>query len=53
MQHALIENRDMHLILTGSEFTSLMARWQQGQMPLDQYLREAEGKLRLMRLEGQ
>ncbi len=53
MEHAVLENRTMTQILSGSEFTTPMIRWQQGQMTLEQYLREAEGKLRLMRLEAQ
>ena len=35
------------------EMNSLVSRLIQGQMPIDQFAMEADGKLRLMRLEGQ
>ena len=35
------------------EMNSLISRLIQGQMPIDQFAMEADGKLRLMRLEGQ
>lgn len=44
---------DLNMIFMSGDFQKLTMRYVQGQMPLAQFLQEAEGKLRLMRLEGE
>lgn len=40
-------------VLNDENIQQSLSRYLQGQMPLDQFLQEAEGKLRLMRLENE
>ena len=51
MIRAFVQNRALTRLLEDPEFDQLFRRWQQGQMSLDSYLKEADSKLRLMRLE--
>lgn len=44
---------DLNLVLSDPQMQQLTMRYLQAQMPLDQFLSEAEGKLRLMRMENQ
>lgn len=43
----------VEMLLEQEEMSSLAMRYQQGQISLDQFLNEAEGKYRLIRLENQ
>lgn len=58
MYRGLMENgfvsgwSDLNMIVSNADMQKLMTRFAQGQLPLDQFLQEAEGKLRLMRLEN-
>lgn len=51
MARAFVQNRQLTRLLEDSEFHQLFRRWQQGQISLDIYLKEADSKLRLMQLE--
>ena len=42
----------LNTIWTSQDMRTLFERYAQGQMPLEQFLQEADGKLRLMRLES-
>ncbi|HHT07328.1 MAG TPA: hypothetical protein GX006_02350 [Clostridiales bacterium] len=55
MAYAFVENDDFNRLMTDHQlgFYQLFSRFQDGQISLDQYLQEAEGKLRLMRLEDE
>ena len=51
MNRAFVQNRQLTRLLDDPEFHQLFRRWQQGQISLDSYLKEADSKLRLMQLE--
>ena len=53
MLHAFVESRAYRRPIYDTEFAQLFDRWLAGNTSLDQYLREADGKLRMMRLEDQ
>lgn len=44
---------DLNRVISNPDMSTLLMRFIGGQMPLEQFLDEAEGKLRLMRLEDQ
>lgn len=53
MQHAVIEDRTFSLLTDHPELAQLFSRFREGQISLDQFISEADGKLRLMRLEDE
>lgn len=53
MENRAITTYESNLIFNNEDMSKLLNRLMQGQMPLDQFLSEADGKLRLMRLENQ
>ncbi len=54
MENAYIQRwGDLNMVLSTQDMLQLLTRYAQGQTPLDQFLQEAEGKLRLMRLEAE
>ncbi len=53
MAQALILTRESHTIIEQPDFRQLIDRLHEGQIDLDAFIEEAQGKLRLMQLEAQ
>lgn len=52
MQHAVIATREMYMLYHEPDIRGLMDRLVQGHLSLEQFLEEAQGKLRLMQMES-
>lgn len=54
LEHRYVTRHDsMRMLLNNEDIRNVLQRYQQKQLTLDQFLQEADGKLRLMRLETQ
>lgn len=53
MENSYVRKYDQRFTFNDEEMNDLLNRLIQGQTPLDQFVKEADGKLRLMRLERQ
>ena len=53
MQQAVLADRTLHIGWNQLDIRALLRRLQDGQIDLEQFMMEAEGKLRLMRMEDQ
>ena len=53
MKNSYIKTYSQNMAFNNEDMYTLLNRLIQGQTPLEQFVMEADGKLRLMRLEGQ
>lgn len=53
MRQAFVYNRSLAIIFESGDFQRPFRRWVEGQISLDEYIREADSKLRLMRMEDE
>ncbi len=51
MKHAFVQKPSVLYMSGSEEFTTLFRRFFQGQIPLDQFIREGDAKLRMMQME--